>query len=407
MSSAAMKSILFVDDEPNILQGLQRMLRPLRGEWEMCFAKSGQDALDLMATRHFDVIVTDLRMPGMDGAALLSRVKELYPHMVRMVLSGQSDKETLLRSAGPTHQFLAKPCDPDTLTATVGRAFALRELLGNETLKRLVSQLANLPALPQVYQDLMVEIQSPDASPSSVAQIIESDVALTAKTLHYANSAFFGIRQHVTNTTQAVSLLGLDIIRSLVLLAGVFAQVDLCRLPRLFSLDAFSSHSLQVGILSRSIAKCMSNDEKDASECFTAGVLHDTGMLVLAVGCPDDYEAVLERTLAEGVRVDRAEVEMFGAGHAEVGAYLLGLWGFPDPIVEAVAFHPWPSRCVSRAFSPLSAVHAANTIVERSEGSINGMPAELDMAYLMECDLDRELPAWVSACNEVYGGRVP
>lgn len=401
-----MKSILFVDDEPNILQGLQRMLRPLRTEWEMSFAKSGQEALDLMATRHFDVIVTDLRMPGMDGAVLLSRVKELYPHMVRMVLSGQSDKETLLRSAGPTHQFLAKPCDSETLKATVGRAFALRELLSNETLKRLVSQLTNLPALPQVYEDLMAEIQSPDASPSSVAQIIENDVALTAKTLHYANSAFFGIRQHVTNTSQAVSLLGLDIIRSLVLMAGVFAQADLCSLPRVFSLDAFSTHSLQVGILARSISKCMSNDEKDASECFTAGVLHDTGMLVLAVGCPDDYEKVLERSLAESIRVDDAEAEMFGAGHAEVGAYLLGLWGFPDPIVEAVAFHPWPSRCVSRAFSPLSAVHAANAIVERSEGAVNGIPADLDMAYLIECDLDRELPAWVCACNEVYGGRV-
>ena len=134
-----MKSIIFVDDEPHLLQGLKRMLRPMRHEWEMSFAQSGHEALDTLAQRPFDVIVSDMRMPGIDGPALFNEVMQRYPHMVRIVLSGQSSKETAMRSVASAHQYLSKPCEPEKLKQTVNRAFAIRSLLADESLKRPLS----------------------------------------------------------------------------------------------------------------------------------------------------------------------------------------------------------------------------------------------------------------------------
>src|SRR6185436_12015998 len=92
------KRILFVDDESKILEGLQRMLRPMRDTWEMQFAEGSEAALADLKEQQFDVVVTDMRMPGMNGAQLLSEVRHEYPHIVRIVLSGHSDQELILSS---------------------------------------------------------------------------------------------------------------------------------------------------------------------------------------------------------------------------------------------------------------------------------------------------------------------
>lgn len=110
--------ILFVDDEPRVLRGLERTLGSLRGEWDMAFAGGGEAALALCsAGRAFDVVVSDIRMPGVDGTALLHRVRTLLPDAVRIALTGHADQDETLR--GLVHGFLAKPCDPRELRALV------------------------------------------------------------------------------------------------------------------------------------------------------------------------------------------------------------------------------------------------------------------------------------------------
>ena len=154
------KRILFVDDEPAVLQGLQRSLRGMRQEWEMEFAASGREALETMARSPFDVVITDMRMPEMDGAQLLDQVRKRFPQTVRIVLSGQSDRETILRSIGPTHQYMAKPCDLEDLKQKLTHTFALRELLADPRLKEIVCQLENIPSLPSLY----IAITTPPSS---------------------------------------------------------------------------------------------------------------------------------------------------------------------------------------------------------------------------------------------------
>jgi DNA-binding NarL/FixJ family response regulator len=199
-----MKRVLFVDDDPLILSGLRRMLRDQRQEWEMCFACSGEDALRMLAEIPCDVVVSDMRMPQMDGAELLSRVRSMFPDTVRIVLSGQSDKEAILKCVGPAHQFLSKPCVPERLRETIQRACAVKGVLKSTELRTLVSQIDNLPSIPKVYERLISELRGPDVSIEDVANLIAADVGMTAKILQLVNSSFFGLPQRVTNLSHAV-----------------------------------------------------------------------------------------------------------------------------------------------------------------------------------------------------------
>ena len=167
-----MKRILFVDDEPKVLDGLRRMLYPYRHEWDMLFVGSAREALDSLAQSRFDVLITDMRMPEMSGLELLAQVRDRYPEIVRMVLSGQSDREITLSSVTLAHQYLSKPCDAATLRATVDRALNLRVILDDPSLKQVISRIHALPSIPAVYTELVNTLQSPNASPKEIGQII-------------------------------------------------------------------------------------------------------------------------------------------------------------------------------------------------------------------------------------------
>jgi HD-like signal output (HDOD) protein len=400
------KRILFVDDEPNVLEGIERMLFSLRKEWHMAFARSGQEALERMETEPFDVIVSDMRMPGMDGAALLTEVTKRYPQTVRFVLTGQSDKETVFRSVGPAHQFLAKPCNPKELKSCVDRAFALRDLLNSKLLKQLVSQIETLPALPKAYARLIQELQSPESSVAAVGKIIETDVAMTAKVLQLVNSAFFGLRQPVSSAVQAVTFLGLDTIKGLVLIVGAFSRAGNIKLTTAFSLDALWQHSMLVGAYAEAIGRNASAAQEIVKDAFTAGLLHDSGMLILAENCTDAYKEILDMAEAERLPLEQVEQAALGCTHAEVGAYLLGIWGLPDSIVEAVAFHHKPSLSVAAGFSTLTAVHVGNAIAHEIPEATGAMAdTRLDLGYLDTLGLREQVFIWRKACGSVQSGK--
>jgi HD-like signal output (HDOD) protein len=397
-----MKKILFVDDEDNILQGLQRMLRSMRHEWQMAFAASGAEALEILSKESFDIIVSDMRMPGMTGAELLVQVSIRYPHMVRLILSGQSDQENILRSVGPTHQYLSKPCDTETLKNTVVRACKLRDLLSNDLLLELMSQMQTLPSLPSLYMEIVESLNKPETSTKEIGAIIARDIGMTAKILHLVNSAFFGLPRQVSGATQAVNMLGIDTMKALVLSSGVFAQFHAPKAST-FSLDAVWRHSMCVAALARDIAREEGQERKLIEDTFTAGLLHDVGQLALAANLTSSYDEVL-KTVKKGTKsLDEIERESFGVTHAEVGAYLIGLWGLPDPIVETIAFHHCPSNAHAVAFTPLTAVHVANVIAgEMHPERIVGSASALDEDYLTELGLRERVPKWRGLCMQAY-----
>jgi HD-like signal output (HDOD) protein/ActR/RegA family two-component response regulator len=351
------KRILFVDDEPMVLQGLQRSLHGMRSEWDMAFASSAPEALETMARSPFDVVITDMRMPGMDGAHLLDQVKKRFPQTVRIVLSGQSDRETILRSLGPTHQFLAKPCDVDDLKQKLAHAFALRELLADPRLKEVICRLATIPSLPTLYVAITKALESPDASITEVGNIIAQDMGMCIKVLQLVNSAFFGLPGQISNPRQAAALIGIDNIKALVLSVHVFSQFENSCSQNLAFLW---KHGLATAISAKAIARLEGASRRTVDECFTAGLLHDVGKLILCSVYKEESIRIWKQAADEKVSSLTLERVVLGCTHAAVGAYVLGLWGLPDPIVEAVAWHHQPAEAAPKDFSALITVHAAN-----------------------------------------------
>jgi putative nucleotidyltransferase with HDIG domain len=393
------KRILFVDDEPAVLQGLQRSLRGMRQEWEMEFAASGREALETMARSPFDVVITDMRMPEMDGAQLLDQVRKRFPQTVRIVLSGQSDRETILRSIGPTHQYMAKPCDLEDLKQKLTHTFALRELLADPRLKEIVCQLENIPSLPSLYIAITTALQSPDTSITQVGDIIAQDMGMCMKVLQLVNSAFFGLPGQISNPRQAAALIGIDNIKALVLSVHVFSQFQNSSNQ---DLSFLWNHCLATASYAKAIARLQGAGRQIVDDSFTAGLLHDVGKLILYSVCKEECDRIWKLAAEEKTPSLTLERSALGCTHAGVGAYLVGLWGLPDPIVEAVAWHHYPADAAPKAFGSLIAVHAANCFDHQFHCYPEaGAKPTLDQALLANLGLADRLAAWESACQEL------
>jgi HD-like signal output (HDOD) protein len=393
-------AVLFVDDEPLVLQGLQRMLRSERQNWAMRFVRSGAEALQVLENQVFDAVVSDLRMPGMDGAELLTRVMDRHPHMVRIVLSGEMDRGLTFKAVHCAHQYLTKPCDSDTLKATIGRAFALRRLISDRRLKSLLPRLESLPSLPALYMEILGEIQAPNSSFRKVGELIARDVSMTAKILQLVNSAFFGLARRVASPQDAVSLLGYDTVKALVLSAKVFSQFELKRIPGLW-LDALWRHSLETSLFTRGIGTAEKLPRKSQDEAFTAAILHDLGKLILAQNFPDDYAEVLTQASRQPDPLWEIETERFGASHAELGAYLMGLWGIGDEVVSAIAHHHQlpPAATPGRV---VAVVYAANALEHGLSAEAPHEPvAAIAPELLRQLNIAERMPAWEEACRKM------
>lgn len=354
----------------------------------MNFVESGAKALALMEQIPFDVIVSDMQMPGMNGAQLLNEVMSRHPHMVRIVLSGHADKELILACVGATHQYLSKPCDPDLLRTTILQAFDLTRSLDSERLRRLISQVQNLPSLPLVYTELLRELESPRSTTQRVSDIVAKDMGLTSQMLKLTNSAYFGLRRKVSTPSEAIGYLGLETIKSLALANGVFSRA-IAGPPRSFPVERLWSHSIAVAEGMRRLMRNSRMDPKLASEAYVVGLLHDCGILILESNFPEAYPEV-RRLMGppEQLSFIEAEFRVLGATHAEAGAYLLGLWGLPAPVVEAVKLHH--DSLPSLSESPLRyLVHAAEAHMDTLlEGQ------QLDPLAENWLDLDDRVPGW-------------
>ncbi|WP_045221079.1 response regulator [Desulfonatronum thioautotrophicum] len=397
------KHILFVDDEPQILQGLRRMLRNQGRDWELHFAPGGMEALDLMATTPMDVVVSDMRMPGMDGIQLLTRVKERFPQTARVALSGHMDEQMIMGSTKVVHQYLSKPCTPENLVAVLRRLLSLRRYLAEDALTCLSTGLEKIPSLPKLYLAIQEELQSPRCSLKKIGEIISTDVGMSAKILQLVNSSFFGMFTKVNSPSQAVNLLGTETLKALVLHIQIFSQYQPKKCPH-FSLARLSRHSLMTATLAKRICVTESVSREIQDEAFLAGILHDVGKLIFAVNFPEVYDEMLEMVGTRNMSLGAVEREVLGAGHAQLGAYLLGLWGMAEPVVEAIAFHHEPARSTTTHFTPLTALHGANALIigiqpEGPAGKAEGP----DRDYLESCGLGDCIPIWEDMAKELFG----
>lgn len=385
-----MKRVLFVDDDQQVLDGLRDLLRRQRKQWDMTFVSDAFKALQLMAAQPFDVVVSDMRMPGMDGASLLAHVRAQNPETARIILSGQADRESVLRALPAAHQFLGKPCDANSLRAVIERACQLQQMLADPAIRTLVGRLDHLPSAPETYFELTRAAHRPDAGVGDFTAIVEQDPAMSVKVLQLVNSAYFGAAQKVSSVQQAVMRLGVELLKSLALSVHAFSALKVPPVKG-FSIDSLQQHSLLTARLGKAIAA----DKTTGAEVFACAVVHDVGQLVLAMCMPQQCEQVLLEQARSQRPFYEVERELLGMTHAEVGAFLLGYWGLPLQLVDAVAFHHTPGEVPPDSVRTMAAVHIADALADERSYRCDpqdGRDQKLDLAFVARAGYTEKLP---------------
>jgi putative nucleotidyltransferase with HDIG domain len=388
------RKILFVDDDAIMRELFSTFLSSDRERWEISTADGGEAALLLLEATTFDVVVSDMRMPGMDGIALIREVKRRSPRTSRIILSGLTDQKEIAECLCETHQFLPKPFQPKALKATLARISGLDAYLQDERIRSVVAQLDTLPSFPSLYLEIMQELATDDPSVEKIAAIVAKDPGMTVKMLQIVNAASLGLSRRITSPQEAVQQIGMSAVRSLALSAHIFSCFEHTELKG-FAISQLWDHAMRTAQIARRIMEVERADVALAEDAYTAALLHDIGKLMLANNLPEPFQQALTLTQEKNSPFVEAEQEVFGANHAGVGAYLLGLWGLPAPIVEAVAFHHQPGRADAGVFGPLTAVHAANVLEhELSEAKPLGCQAEFALEYLTAVGRHNRWEVW-------------
>lgn len=382
--------VMFVDDEANVLSGLERLLRPMRRQWEMRFCPGGAQALQSLAVQPADILISDMRMPGMTGGELLAEVMRRWPATTRVILSGQADRVMIHQTIGPAHQFLAKPCDPDHVQGMIGRIWRLRRAIANSTVHALVGGMTSLPSLPERYDHLMQLLHDDRTEAAALADHVGADPGMAARVLQLLNSAFFGGRHILADPRDAARRLGMETLRALAASPQAFSRLETGS-QVWFDPGGMWGHSIRVARLARRIAQDMGLDADRVQVAETAGLLHDAGHMLLAGHRPKEFVILSRRVGQEGdVHGERL---VLGCTHGEIGAYLLGLWGLPDGIVEAVNWHHEPGRCPAEHGPVATAVHVADALDSLRAAGPGGID-RLAHAHVASLDLTRHLDTW-------------
>ena len=395
------KKICFAGFTDSELPGLKAAASASNPLWESHFVADAPAAVALLTESPFDAIVANMAMTGgKNGAELLHDIRDICPQTMRFIAGDVTDQSVIIDCIGGTHQFIRRPFQPATLMGALKRGLKLDNWLATAELRKLVPKLRRLPSLPSTYFNLVKEIESASATTQGIGSIISRDPVVTGRLLHMSNSAAFALAQKVTDPVHAVALLGIDTVKSLVMSLQVFSQTDVARGAGI-SLEILWEHSLLVAKYARQIALKQTGDQRLAGDAFTAGLLHDVGRIVLASNLPKEYSAIIDSARQNQRPLHEEETLVLKVNHAEISAYLLGMWGLPVEIVEAAGGHHSPGQTVfANEFTLLSAVHAANVFAHESGGQTDGLllPA-LDEDYYKMIKLDDQLPLWREICT--------
>jgi HD-like signal output (HDOD) protein/CheY-like chemotaxis protein len=402
---ADIRRILFVDDDELILRSIERVLKRHAQEsgWELHFVTDGETALERLAYQPFDVVLVDSHMPRMSGTTLLRRVQELHPSIVRILLSGHTGLDILKTALPLAHQFLAKPCDAQLLKTTLDNACGIRSILNRPELRQLVGSSNELPSAPRTYVEITNALSNPHASSRTVADIVERDIAIGARVLQLVSSGFYGLPRTVSSIGGAVAFLGVEVIKAIVLSVEVSKMFPVSQAIPDFSIDTLQKRSLAAAQL----AKRLLGHESGGDNVLIAGMLQDVGQLIFAARAPQRFSIALSTSTRGKSPLYEAEIELFGSTHAEVGGYLLGLWGLPTKIVQSVAHHlePVPG---ARVFDAVAALYVGNLLsVNPDVPAMDEVPARtiaIDLSYLRTLGVAHQLEDWRRIARDMAGG---
>lgn len=395
-----MKRILIVDEEPRAIASFVQVLDSLPEGWSITFARSDVEALAQMDEKGCGICLSVVKSEHIDAASLLPQIKARHPSAMRFLLRDgpHTDKQSV--PGIEAHGSFSHHGSRSTLERTLARQCAIQDAVQSPEMDQLLDRIEALPSVPSLYLEFTHATNDPQSTVESLGSIIARDMALTAKVLQIANSPQFGAMQRIVSPGQAATILGLDLLRSLVLSVKAFDAFSESRLaPK--AIQSVWEHSLMVAQFARAILECERCDRTLVEEGFLAGMLHESGELVLAASRPDRFAAA--RVLAErdGSSITSLERRLFGISHDCLGANLLARWGMPTSVVEAVAFHHGPGQLTGNDFTPLVAVHVADQLatIDLARATVESIPG-LDRDFLRRIGREARIERWLQACRE-------
>lgn len=390
------RRILIIDDPDSLLK-LGRIIDDQAEKWSLSYVTSGRAALDILQNEKFDSVIAASNLSDISAEAFVETLSNAHPNIFRFLVRDDGKTDCSVAMTDHVHQFLTHLSNPEELQSTLEQVFRLDDFLGNADLQSVLAGIKTLPSLPSMYQEIRNRLRNPNASTKEIAEIIHSDPAMSAKILKVVNSGYFALNRKVSDVMQAASIIGLDTLTSLVLSEGLFSQFQRFK-DKDFSMLNYVQHSMEVARLSKELAENEGMSDDVAEECYLAGLLHDLGMLIMIQNRFDDYEKVKSALENHKMTLDEAELEAFGTNHGAIGAYLLGLWGLPPSVVDAVAFHHRPSMTKSTHFSPMSVVHIASAISTstsiKDEGLLTFAEKQLDTVHLSDIGMIDRVHEW-------------
>jgi putative nucleotidyltransferase with HDIG domain len=396
------KRILFVGEDQTLCQEFQAQCPGPESAWTTQHARTEEEALAACQQHTIAAIVTEANLGGKNGTELLDAVMRRQPKALRVIVSDPADMESTVKCIGHAHHHVLKPCSAQTLLNVLEQAFAQEAWLPSEPVQGLIAQMRQVPSPLKAYTQIVEEMKSPTCSLEKIGRLIEQDPAIAAKVLQLANSAVFGRELNVVSTTEAIGYIGLETTKAVVLLAHTFSSFDNLKLVH-FSVEDLWRHSVQVGRLARRVAELEKANEDVAEQAFAAGLLHDIGKLLFAANHSGLFGKVLRLAREQHCNLWEAEAQILpGVGHAELGATVLGIWGLPKTITEAVALHHRPWRQRGHGFSTITAVHVANIVDHDNHPDPTIiMPSQINTAYLKDLGLAERVEAWRQGCEEL------
>ncbi len=387
------KNILLVDEDILVLKALNRSLRKFKDQWTVYYAQSPRAALEQLDRGTIDVLITEVRLASADGELFLRSFLKRHPRAARIVLTGDTRGDAIFKFAGLAHQLLAKPWEDQTLDETIQRADLISCMLSDDHLKRTLNLIVNFPIIPVVYLELTQKLKAGEPSLREIGEIIIRDPSLTIKLLQIVNSPFYGLPMPVTDPHKAVALLGLDVVKGFVLTSGIFNQYEKTSIAD-FQIDALWQHSLKTANIVRQIAKKENLGSEISEASFIASLLHDVGKIIIASNFPEEFKEIRRCSQSEGVPDWHAEQMVLGASHAEIGAYLLGLWGLPLTIIKPVQEHHQPHWKAHARLDQTALVHIANAIEKTKAAGSGNRLLDLNLEYIAHLQLIESVARW-------------
>jgi putative nucleotidyltransferase with HDIG domain len=394
------KRILFVGGDQTLCRDFQAHCLGPESAWTVQHIANEDEALALCHQQTMAAVVADVNVNGKSGTELLDSFMRRQPKALRIIISDLSDVESTMKCIGHAHHHLLKPCSAQTLLHALEQAFEQEAWLPSEPVQGLIAQMRQVPSPLKAYTQMVEEMNSPTCSLEKIGQLVAQDPAVTAKVLQLANSAVFGLELNVIHPAEAIGYIGLETTKAVVLLAHTFSSFDHLRLVR-FSIEDLWRHSVEVARLAKRVAEMENAGEEMVEQSFVAGLLHDIGKLLFAANHGGLFSKVLRITREQRCNLWEAEAQVLpGVGHAELGATVLGIWGLPKSITEAVALHHVPWRQRDHAFSPVAAVHVANILDhETHPDPAIILPSQINTSFLNYIGLADRVEEWRRGCQ--------